>query len=167
MNYHQVSVAAESFTAALFAWTGFDISVQYGPNQPEYDLVVLNGSQMLKVSVKGSQAGGWGLTQSYKKGRTYHEAADMWVNKHTAKTIVSLLQFKNVDIVRGELPRVYLATPHEIGLRLKESRRGFGETILKEKHTWKSGIAVGHVDNIPDSWKFSKERINDLLKLSI
>jgi hypothetical protein len=52
VNYHQVSVAAESFTAALFAWAGFDISVQYGPNQPEYDLVVVRGPQMLKVSEK-------------------------------------------------------------------------------------------------------------------
>jgi hypothetical protein len=63
----------------------------------------------------------------------------MWVNKHTAITIVSLVQFKDVDIVRGELPRVYLATPHEIGLRLKESRGGAGKTILKEKHSWKNG----------------------------
>lgn len=163
MNYHQVSVAAESFTAALFAWAGFDISVQYGPNQPEYDLVVVRGPQMLKVSVKGSQDGGWGLTQGFKKGRTYHEAADVWVNKHTANTIVSLVQFKDVDITKGELPRVYLATPREIGNRLRESRANFGETILKEKHTWKSGVAQGHTDRIPESWKFSKERIVELL----
>ncbi len=31
-------------------------------------------NQMLKVWVKGSQDGRWGLTQSYKKAFTYHEA---------------------------------------------------------------------------------------------
>lgn len=35
-----VSVAAESITAALFAQCGYDVSVQYGANQPEYDLMV-------------------------------------------------------------------------------------------------------------------------------
>jgi hypothetical protein len=64
MNYHQVSVAAESFTAALFAWAGFDISVQYGANQPEYDLVVVKGDKMRKVS-------GWrlGVNSRFKKGK--------------------------------------------------------------------------------------------------
>ncbi|MDQ0415667.1 hypothetical protein [Mesobacillus stamsii] len=74
MNSHQVSVAAESYTATLFAWAGFDVSVQYGANQPEYDLVVVCGEKMLKVSVKGSKDGGWGLTQSHKKDKSYSEA---------------------------------------------------------------------------------------------
>ncbi|MGM0878518.1 MAG: hypothetical protein ACQEWV_28435 [Bacillota bacterium] len=164
MNQHQVSVAAESITAGLFAWAGYDVSVQYGANQPEYDLVVVKGAQMLKISVKGSQDGGWGLTQSFKKNRTYHEAADAWVKRHTTKTIVSLVQFKNVDIQKRELPRVYLATPEEIGQRLKDSRGGIGETILKENHIWKSGVAVGIIDKIPDEWKFSRERIDHLLQ---
>jgi hypothetical protein len=60
-----VGVAAEAFAAALFARCGLDISVQYGANQPEYDLVVAQGERMLKVSVKGSKDGGWGLTQNY------------------------------------------------------------------------------------------------------
>ncbi|WBX81501.1 hypothetical protein PD280_07320 [Virgibacillus salarius] len=164
MNAHQVSVAAESFTAALFAWSGFDISVQYGANQPEYDLVVVNGSQMLKVSVKGSQDGAWGLSQGYKKGRSYHDAAEMWVEKHTKKTIVCLVQFKGVDIRKGELPRVYIATPEEIGKKLKASRNGHGETILKENHTWTRGVGKGYSENIPEEWRFSKERLNYLLK---
>src|SRR5260370_5861481 len=58
-----VSVAAEAFAAALFARCGVDVAVQYGANQPEYDLVVSRDDKMLKVSVKGSQDGGWGLTQ--------------------------------------------------------------------------------------------------------
>jgi hypothetical protein len=58
-----VAVAAEAAAAALFARCGCDVSVQYGADQPEYDLVVARGPKMLKVSVKGSKDGGWGLTQ--------------------------------------------------------------------------------------------------------
>lgn len=158
MNSHQVSVAAESYTATLFAWVGFDISVQYGANQPEYDLVVVCGEKMLKVSVKVSKDGGCGLTQSYKKDRSYSEAIDFWVNKHTANTVVSLAQFKDVDIGKGESPRVYLATPKEIGEQMKKSRGGHGNTVLRKQHTWNSGIGKGHKDQIPMEWKFSKRR---------
>ena len=143
MNAHQVSVAAESITAALFAWAGFMVSVQYGANQPEYDLVVVSGENMLKVSVKGSQDGGWGLTQSYKKNRNYHEAADAWWQSIKPEQILSLVQFKGVNLEKGELPRVYLATPNEIGNRLKDSRGGLGETSLKENYLWKNGVAKG------------------------
>lgn len=164
MNSHQVSVAAESLTATFFAWAGFDISVQYGANQPEYDLVVVCNEKMLKVSVKGSQDGGWGLTQSYKKGRSYSEAADFWVKKHKGKTIVSLVQFKDVDLEKGQLPRVYLATPEEIGQRLKESRGGLGDTVIKEKHTRRTGPAKDIEDKIPEEWKFSAKRIKQLIQ---
>ena len=58
-----IGVAAEAFVAAQFARYGIDVSVQYGANQPEYDLIAAQGDKMLKISVKGSQDGGWGLTQ--------------------------------------------------------------------------------------------------------
>lgn len=164
MNSHQVSVAAESYTATLFAWVGFDISVQYGANQPEYDLVVVNEEKMLKVSVKGSKDGGWGLTQSHKKGKTYSEAIDFWVNKHTPNTIVSLVQFKDIQLEKGESPRVYLATPREIGDQMKKSRGGHGNTVLRESHTWTGGVAQGNEDKIPLEWKFSKERLEELFR---
>ncbi|MCP3027009.1 hypothetical protein [Halobacillus sp. A5] len=167
MNTHQVSVAAESFTATLFAWAGFDVSVQYGANQPEYDLVVVSGERMLKVSVKGSQDGGWGLTQSFKKNRSYSEAADEWIRRHTGKTIVSLVQFKNVEIENDEMPRVYLATPQEIGDYMKKVRGGLGNTIVREKHIWKAGEAKGQEDAIPIEWKFSKERIKNLFEMVV
>jgi hypothetical protein len=35
-----VGVAAEAFAAGMFAQAGYDVSVQYGANQPEYDLLV-------------------------------------------------------------------------------------------------------------------------------
>ena len=64
--YH-IGVAAEAYAAAVFARYDYDVSVQYGANQPEYDLIAVSGDKMLKISVKGSQDGIWGLTQSYKK----------------------------------------------------------------------------------------------------
>lgn len=70
MGQGHVAVATEAVAAALFARCGYDVSVQYGANQSEYNLAVIRGERMLKVSVKGSQDGGWGLTQSYlKKGK--------------------------------------------------------------------------------------------------
>ena len=55
-----ISVASEAIAAAQFARCGYDVSVQYGADQPEYDLVIAKGHSLLKVSVKGSQDLGWG-----------------------------------------------------------------------------------------------------------
>jgi hypothetical protein len=62
LGWH-VSTAAEAIAAAQFARFGCDVSVQYGANQPEYDLMIARGELMLKISVKGSSDGGWGLSQ--------------------------------------------------------------------------------------------------------
>jgi Holliday junction resolvase-like predicted endonuclease len=56
-----IGVAAEAFAAAQFARLGYNVSVQYGANQPEYDLIVVRKDHMMKVSVKGSQDWGWGF----------------------------------------------------------------------------------------------------------
>lgn len=40
-----VGVAAEAYAAGLFARCGIDVSVQYGANQPEYDLVIVRGDK--------------------------------------------------------------------------------------------------------------------------
>ena len=107
-----VGVSAEAYAAALLARCGYDVSVQYGANQPEYDLIAVSGDKLLKISVKGSQDGGWGLTQGFKKNCDYHQAVERWLNAHHKKTVFCLLQFKNTEI--DELPRVYFATPEEI-----------------------------------------------------
>ena len=119
-----VGVAAEAFAAAVFARYGYDVSVQYGANQPEYDLIAVSGDRMLKLSVKGSQDGGWGLTQSYKKGRTYHEATEQWLEAHHKKTVFCLVQFQGTS--PNEMPRIYLAAPEEIAERLNTSAAGRG-----------------------------------------
>ena len=38
-SHWHVATAAEAFTAAQFARFGWDVNVQYGPNQPRYDKV--------------------------------------------------------------------------------------------------------------------------------
>ena len=157
-----VSVAAESFAAGLFARCGLDVSVQYGPNQPEYDLVVVRGEQFLKISVKGSKTGSWGLTQSHLQEANYHGAADTWLDLHQPRTVFCLVQFK--DVALTECPRVYLATPREIATRLKETSAGRGGTILYKKRAWgPRAHGTGTVDQIPESWGFSIERIEHLI----
>lgn len=160
VNSWHVSVAAESITAFLFARIGFDVSVQYGANQPEYDLMVSKGDSIMKVSVKGSRDGGWGLTQGFKsEGVNYHEAIDLWLLKHSKKTIFSLVQFKGVQI--NEMPRVYIAKPSEVADLMKKTRNGTGDTVLRENKVW---TKAQYPDNlIPPEWIFSERRINEVL----
>ena len=164
MKPFHVAVSAEAFAAALFAQAGFDVSVQYGANQPEYDLLVSKANYFMKVSVKGSQDGGWGLAQNYKeKGNTYHDAINFWNKAHKSKlTIYCLVQFKNVEL--NQMPRVYLATVAEITKHLKTQHNGDGYCSLRENHTYKAGGAKGYNEKIPHEWVFSKKRIEALLK---
>ena len=78
---------------------------------------------MLKVSVKGSQDGGWGLTQScMEKGKAaYHEAADKWRARHKPRTILCFVQ---LEVPLNELPKVYLATPDKSLTFLKRQPKG-------------------------------------------
>jgi hypothetical protein len=165
MTQFHVMVAAEAFAAGLFAQAGCDVSVQYGANQPQYDLLISRGGIAIHVSVKGSQDGGWGLNQSYKKNRTYEEAVDAWVSAHKFPAIVyCFVQFQDVEL--GDCPRVYLARIDEVAKRLKESRNGAGETILWESVCYIRGIAKGCKDMIPSEWRFSKERLAKFLPIS-
>ena len=161
MTSWQVATAAEAFAAAQFARCGWDISVQYGANQPEYDLVAVDGNRMIKVSVKGSQDGGWGLTQSHLSNADYHAAVDTWLKKHSKKTVFCLVQLKGVSAT--ELPRMYLATPREIALWLKAAAAGRGDTILYERHVWSSRAkAAGTTDVIPEEWRFTEARLKEV-----
>jgi hypothetical protein len=73
------------------------------------------------------------------------------------------VQFQNVDLENDDIPRVYLATPEEIGQHMKTSRSGHGVTTLKESHLYKTGLGMGHIDEIPKHWKFSRKRIEELV----
>ena len=160
-----VATAAEAFAAAQFARCGWDVSVQYGANQPEYDLVAVDGERMLKVSVKGSKDGRWGLTQSHISSADYQGAADAWLKKHSAKTVFCLVQFKGVPT--SGLPRMYLATPKQIAGWLKQAANGRGDTILYERHVWsKRAAAAGTIDVIPDGWEFTESRLQEIADLA-
>lgn len=162
MDPFHVAVAAEAFAAGLFAQAGCDVLVQYGANQPEYDLIATRRDRAIKVSVKGSQDGGWGLIQSFKAPDVgYHEAAERWVARQSPAIIYCLVQFKGVAL--GECPRVYLATVREIADWHKASRNGLGGTILYERHSYVRGAAVNCTDCIPDEWRFSEARLEAML----
>lgn len=162
LTSRQVSVAAEAIAAAQFARCGCDVSVQYGANQPEYDLIVAKGDRMLKVSVKGSQSGSWGLTQSYLKNADYHGAVDTWLKRHGAKTVFCLVHFKTVDL--DLMPRIYLAQPSEIAQRLRDSAGGRGKTILFENHQWGSrATAAGLREEIPALWRLTEARVDHMI----
>jgi Holliday junction resolvase-like predicted endonuclease len=149
--------------AALFARHGFDVSVQYGANQPEYDLIVARGDDLLKVSVKGSQDGSWGLSQSYltPKKADYHEAINKWLGRHKKRTALCFVQYK--DVAPDHMPRVYLATPKEVAHQLRNSSNGIGGTILHERYTHgPRARAAGQVEEIPPAWRFSIGRVEQM-----
>jgi hypothetical protein len=163
MTPYHVKVAAEAFAAGLFAQAGCDVSVQYGADQPQYDLIVSRGEVIKKVSVKGSQEGKWGLAQSYLKNANYRAAIDSWLSTQGEGIILCLVQFKGIKL--GEGPRTYLATPKEIAERLKGECKGRGATILYEDHVWTDrAIGAGTHEKLPGSWRFSIERLEELMK---
>jgi Holliday junction resolvase-like predicted endonuclease len=163
-NWH-IATAAEAIAAAQFARLGFSVSVQYGANQPEYDLIVENGARPLKISVKGSANGGWGLSQSQLaklKNANYKGAADEWLARHRPGTVICLVQFQNAKF--EEMPRIYLATPHEIAAKLREASGGRGDTVLWENYTrGPKARGAGNLERLPDEWRLTESRVNDLL----
>jgi hypothetical protein len=159
----QVATAAEAFAAAQFARLGWDVSVQYGANQPEYDLVVVDRDCFLKISVKGSNDGGWGLTQSYLVDANYHAAADKWLARHSKATVFCFVELKGIPL--NELPRMYLVRPVEVANWLKTAAGGRGDTILYERHVWTHRAkSAGVVDEMPSSWRFTAERLGDIAR---
>ena len=162
MKPFHVGVAAEAFAVGLFAQAGCDVSVQYGANQPEYDLIVSKDNRFLKISVKGSQDGGWGLIQSYKRGRTYHEAIDFWATRHSSRVVFCFVQFK--DVLLSQCPRVFLARVPEVAKALKQPRLGAGNTTLLEHWSFKKGVAAGTIETIPGTWAFTADRVYELLR---
>ena len=159
---HHVGIAAEAIAAGQFARLGYHVFVQYGANQPGYDLVIDINNMPVKVSVKGSKDNGWGLTQGNLKEANlqnpeqtpnHYGAIDTWLNKHSPKTILCFVQFHNKGL--NELPALYIATPLEVSKHLKKSRNAKGDSTLK---------CYGTTDKIPDNWKFSEERIEKLIK---
>ncbi len=162
MTPYQVGVAAEGFASALFARAGYHVSVQYGANQPGYDLIVERYHKAHLISVKGSQDGGWGLTQSYVRNADYYGAIDQWLAKHGEGLIYCFVQFKGKEV--RDMPDVFVATSNEVAAQLKHSGGGLGDTVLWMRKEWKSGKRAGVTDQIPEGWRFSKERVEELIR---
>ncbi|NTU74393.1 hypothetical protein HGB07_09770 [Candidatus Roizmanbacteria bacterium] len=160
MTPRQCEIAAESFTASLLAQAGYDVLVQYGANQPHYDLVAVKEERILMVSVKGSQNGGWMLASRFvKKGVGYYQAIDQWLIHQRNDLVYILVQFKGVAI--GEAPRVYVARPPEIAEQLKAHRNGLGHGALQED-CHRDHPRSQYTDKIPLSWAFTRERIDNI-----
>ena len=166
----RVTVGAEGIAAAQFARCGFDVSVQSGRDKPCYDLVVAKSGNLLKVSVKGSDDGSWALTEPYLKrvtdlhGRRANllGAIDQWRDHLGSRAICCLVQFQDVPI--DELPRIYLASPHELVQKLKETVERLGISTLYEKYEWAAaGDGSAMIEELPSAWAFSESRIEGLL----
>ena len=160
MSKYHVSVAAEAFAAAVLARFGFEVSVQYGANQPGYDLVAVKGRRMLKINVKGSENGDWPLLAGYRKDRTWTQAVDAWRSAQASDLVLFFVSFHDADW--QDMPAMYLARPREVARHLKEGRRGNVATCLHVERHFKKGVAKGCTDRIPASWAFSKSRLRQI-----
>jgi hypothetical protein len=86
---HSVGIAAEAIAAAQFARCGYDVSVQYGANQPEYDLIVADGDSLLshfvidrlrKADFRGMASASYPTNRSNRLfGMIYFKAACQFV----------------------------------------------------------------------------------------
>lgn len=162
MTPRQCEIAAESYAACLLAQAGYDVLVQYGANQPQYDLVAVQGARFLPVSVKGSQDGGWMLAVKYKlkgMGVTYHQAIDSWLAAQRDDVIFVFVQF--LDVPLGDAPRLYVARPPEIAAHMKTQCDGRGHGALHENFGGQRPRSR-YSHRIPSSWLFSQQRINSV-----
>ena len=160
MTPRQCEIAAESYTASVLAQCGFDVLVQYGANQPHYDLVAAKDGKFLPISVKGSQDGGWMLAVRYvQPGVDYIQAIDKWLASQREDLIFIFVQYMNVPI--GGAPRVYIARPPEIAEQLRSQCNGRGHGALHEDY--KRDRPKSKYDHaLPDSWRFSYERLESM-----
>lgn len=161
MTSRQCEIAAESYAACLLAQAGYDVLVQYGANQPDYDLIAVSSTARSLVSVKGSQGGGWMLAVKYKNSEnSYHEAIDSWLENQIKHVVYLFVQF--LDVPLGGAPRAYIAHPEEIArqLKLQRGHQGYGTlredlSSSKPKSQWK--------DKLPVEWEVSLSRIREVI----
>lgn len=160
MSPRQCEIAAESYTACLLAQSGYDVLVQYGANQPHYDLMAVKDERILPISVKGSQDGGWMLAVRYvRPGVSYREAIDQWFAAQRPDIVYVFVGFFNVTI--GQAPRVYVARPKEIADQLKAQCSGRGHGSLQED-TPTFYPRAKYLDKVPSTWCYSTDRINSI-----
>jgi hypothetical protein len=154
-----VNVAAEAFATVVMSLAGYDVAMQYGTHQPDWDIMATKGERTLKLQVKGSQDGGWGLFQNYIRNADYHGALDEWLKNQKKDIVYFLVQFLKVEV--GDAPRCYIARPAEIVAHMHTTRGGHAYTSLRVDYSYRRGVGAGHTDVIPASWLVSKARIDE------
>lgn len=160
MTPRQCEIAAESYTACLLAQAGYDVLVQYGANQPHYDLIAVKDKRILPISVKGSQDGGWMLAVRYVRvGVNYHAAIDQWLSVQRDDLVYVFVQFIHVPL--GQAPRVFVARPPEIATHMKTQCSGRGHGSLQEDYR-RDHPRSQYDHKIPIEWSFSCERIDSI-----
>ncbi|MHB8562627.1 MAG: hypothetical protein ACYDDA_01530 [Acidiferrobacteraceae bacterium] len=160
MTPRQCEIAAESYTACLLAQAGYDVLVQYGANQPHYDLIAVKDKRILPISVKGSQDGGWMLAVRYvKKGVDYQAAIDQWLSIQRDDVVYIFVQFMHTPI--GQAPRVFVARPPGIAAHMKTQCSGRGHGALYEDYR-RDHPRSQYDHRIPSDWGFSHRRIDTI-----
>lgn len=160
MTPYQVNVAAEAFAAVFMSQAGYDVAMQYGTTQPDWDIIATRGARTLKFQVKGSQDGGWGLFQSYIANADYHGALEAWRLVQIPDVVYFFVQFSGV--LPGVAPRCYIARPEEIVAHMRTTRAGNAYTSLRENYRYVRGIGTGHTDIIPAGWGATQVRIDEI-----
>jgi hypothetical protein len=160
MTPYQVNVAAEAFAVVVMSQAGYDVAMQYGTTQPDWDVIATKGERMLKLQVKGSQDGGWGLFQNYIREANYHRALDEWLAAQKQDIVYFLVQFMNVGV--GAAPRCYIARPGEMVAHMRTTRGGHAYTSLRENYSYAKGVGAGHTDIVPVNWLASQARIDEI-----
>ena len=160
MTSYQVNVAAEAFAAVVMSQAGYDVAMQYGTTQPDWDILATKGQRTLKLQVKGTQKKGWGLFQSYLRDANYHGALDLWLKARIPDVAYFLVQFNSVLV--GGAPRCYLARPEDIVTHMRTTRAGHAYTSLRENYCYTKGLGAGYTDIIPPSWLVSQQRIDQI-----
>ena len=160
MTSRQCEIAGESYAACLLAQAGYDVLVQYGANQPHYDLVAVKRERFLPISVKSSQDGGWMLAVNHlKEGVGYHQAIDAWLSSQRSDVVFVFVQFLGVAL--GTAPRAYMARPREIAAHLKTQCAGRGHGALQEDYR-RDRPRSKYDHRIPPEWVFTSERVDNI-----
>lgn len=164
-----ITVGAEGIAAAQFARCGFDVLVQAGRDKSWYDLVVTRTGSLLKVSVKASDDGEWRLTSGYSRSDQAigsmpfdtRNAIDRWLASHGSRTVCCLVQFHGVAF--DEMPRIYLALPAEVAQIMRATAERIGRCVLGESYEWTRSDGSTETETLPSSWRFSPQRIEELV----
>lgn len=152
LTYRHLTAAAQNIAAAEFALQGFDVLDQTGHAAHPHNLSVATSSGMMKMVVHGSLDGIWDLVDSYlvegakSPKDECHRAINRWLDRYR-QTTCCLVQFDSTNL--SGMPRIYLASAAEVAQRLHESVDLRGDMALQ--------------DSLPARWRFSEERIRELM----